>query len=232
MNQSITANRLSFGGSFLGRLVARRPLFQKKRKLLLILIFCFVLGSFLAAYAYFSFNNRQEGNKIKMANLSLGLAGENGSEILPLDLNNIFPGWNYDMKGEVTNQGGENLIFRIQLEETNNQFSAIAKTTLYTLEVKDQAENIVYTKSGYLENLNQENQAMNVAIEESGKKKYSLRLSIPQDMDDFTTPENEEDNQYQGMTSEFDLAIQSTQAANSNWEGFPEKEVLGPPAQS
>lgn len=208
----------------LSGLKVNRAFLKSKKKLLLVGLLVFlVLGSFLLAwkvYSYFSSVGGIESNRIRMTTLDLEVTDENGSAALPLDMQDVYPGWNYDLKGQVKNAAATDLIFRVQTENGNVDFGTISKTIFYNLVVRNKAGVEVYSKSGYLAGLNEDNQLMNLVIEPGEFFDYCLSLEVPTDMDDFTTPENEDDNEYQGMSSEFDLVVQSTQANNTSWKGF------------
>lgn len=186
-----------------------------------ILIFLALVLILLAlkVYSYFSSRNGSQANKIGMATLNLEVTDENGQALAPLDIKDVYPGWDYEMRGLIRNTGSVDLIFRTQVLNGNDDFGLISGTVFYDLVILNQAGVEVYSRNGYLAVLNQDNQFMNILINPEEVFDYRFCLKIPEDMDDFLTPENEDDNQYQGKSLEFDLGIQSTQADNTSWQG-------------
>ena len=200
--------------------------------LVFLALFLFFLTLAFTVYSYFSANGGVYENKVKLANLNLEISNEDGSALLPLNFEEVYPGWSHEMHGQIKNTGSANQIFRIQTQNGNSSFDEIGRTTHYDLTVKNRFGVVAYSSSGYLSNLGEENKSMNIVITPNDSFSYCLSLNIPEDMDDFTTPQNEDDNQYQGKDSRFDFLIQSTQEDNVSWNGFPDNSSGGNPSPS
>lgn len=193
---------------------------SRKRKIVLATLILLVLAFALSVRSYFSADKGILGNNVAMATLDLEITEEDGSALTPFDFGDIYPGWNHEMRGKIKNVGSADLIFRTQVQGGTADFESLARTILYDLQIKNEFGVMVYSQNGYLDNLGSDNCLMNIAINPNDSFVYSLSLNIPVDMDDHTTPENDDDNQYQGKNAQFDFVIQSTQANNTSWTGL------------
>ena len=202
-----SSNSLSFLGS-------------RRRKIIFVTLTLLVLAFALSVRSYFSADKGILGNNVAMATLDLEVTEENGSTLMPFDFGDIYPGWDHEMRGKIKNVGSADLIFRTQVQGDAADFESLAKTILYDLRIENEFGVMVYSQNGHLDNLNSDNCLMNIAINPDDFFVYSLSLNIPVDMDDYTTPENENDNQYQGKNAQFDFVVQSTQADNTSWTGL------------
>jgi hypothetical protein len=174
----------------------------------------------LSVRSYFSTEEGSSGNKVSLATLDLEVSEEDGSVLAPFDFGNIYPGWDHEMRGKISSLNSSEMIFRIMVKNGSFDFTSLANVILYELKIENDLAVPIYSKNGYLKDLNEDNNFMNIVIGPEDSFVYSLNLKVPSDIDDCTTPENEDDNQYQGKSAQFDFMIQSTQTENSFWQGF------------
>lgn len=194
---------------------------RNRRKIVLVSVLgLLLLALALGTWAFFSSSTKAQGNRVGMASLDIEVTEEDGSTLAPIDISGVYPGWTHELCGKVRNRGSADVLFRLRLANGNGDFNILSGAMNYEMRVENASGQLIYAKTGHLDGFSIDNSAMNILIPPEALYAYKLKFSIPDDMDNHATPENEDDNIYQGLNAQFDLLVESTQANNPDWSGF------------